>query len=81
MIMQQVTLVNSDRFELISFGNGSSYLLTNVQTRQEFHVQDDDATAFRDEWEEHENMFPLKSTDAVMAWLWNMYEVIAVPLD
>jgi hypothetical protein len=79
--MKQVTLVNSDRFELISYGNGSAYMLTNIKTRREFFVQDDDATAFRNEWEEHERMFPLKSKDAIMAWLWDMYEVTAVPLD
>lgn len=78
--MKQVILVNSPRFELISYGSGIGYLLTNREIHKEVHVAGDDADAFREEWEEHERMFPLKSTDAVMAWMWDLYEAVAVNL-
>jgi hypothetical protein len=47
--MTRTVIFHSDRFDLVSYGNGLSYALHDNIAQTSMFVQDDDAAAFRDE--------------------------------
>lgn len=56
--MKHVTVYHSERFDLVSYGNGWAYALHDNITKTSMFVQDDDATEFRNDWEAFEAAFP-----------------------
>jgi hypothetical protein len=49
--MQRVTIFHSDRYDLVSYGNGLCYAAHDNQAKVSFFVQGDDANDFRAEME------------------------------
>lgn len=78
-----ITLIQTERYTLASIGNGFAYSLTDNADRRAVFVQDDDATQFRTDWEAAEIVFPDKSQDEVMRWLWDQcdYGAASFPVD
>lgn len=56
--MTKTTVYHSDRFDLVSYGNGLSYTLHNNINKRSMFVQGDDAADFRKELEDFENVCP-----------------------
>jgi hypothetical protein len=56
--MTRVTIYHSNRFDVVSYGNGLSYAIHDNIRRVSAFVQGDDAADFRDELEAWENAFP-----------------------
>lgn len=48
--MTRTTIYHSDRFDLVSYGNGTAYALHDNVTHKSIFLQGDDAAAFRREW-------------------------------
>lgn len=65
--MSRVIVYHSDRFDLVSYGNGLSYELHDNASKQSVFVQGDDASAFREQWEAFENACPEASLDGFFA--------------
>ena len=63
------TLIDQDGYKLVSYGNGSAYLLK----RRDWGValQGDDANQLREEIEAFESAWPCASRAALAAYLWN----------
>jgi hypothetical protein len=49
--MTRVTIFHSDRYDLVSYGNGLAYAAHDNQGKVSFFVQGDDASDFRDEFD------------------------------
>jgi hypothetical protein len=69
--MTRTILFTSDRFALVSYGNGASYALHNHEAKKSLFVQGDDATTLRDEIESYERCFPDKPYDEIYAEIWS----------
>ena len=65
--MTRTIVYHSDRFDLVSYGNGLSYALHDNIARTSMFVQDDDAAAFRDEWAAFEAACPELPLDGFFA--------------
>jgi hypothetical protein len=68
-----IKIVDTANFSLWSINNGAAYELRHDASDTSVYFQDEDAVAFRDEWEAAEMALPHKSTDDVMLTLWRMY--------
>lgn len=73
--MKQVVIVDSEIFQVTSFGNGLSYLVVYKPGSVDFFVHGDSAITFREEWEALENAFPERNIDLIFAELWDRYTV------
>ena len=63
--MTSTVVYSSDRFELVSYGNGMAYALyDNIAT---MFVQGDDAAEFRQDWEQFETCSPDAPLDGFFA--------------
>jgi len=69
--MRQVVIMQSDRYELTSYGNGLAYRLRNKERGRSLFVQGDEATSFRDELNAIENANPDWPIDRTFRWLLN----------
>jgi hypothetical protein len=67
----RVVVFNSDKFALVSYGNGMSYALHNHRARRSLFVQGDDATTLREEIESWERVDPDKPYDEIYAEVWS----------
>lgn len=56
--MKRVVIYHSDRFDVVSYGNGLSYAVHDNIARKSFFVQGDDAAEFRNELAAFEKIFP-----------------------
>lgn len=56
--MKRAVVYHSERFDLVSYGNGLAYALHDNIMRKSMFVQGDDATAFRDEWNAYPEDLP-----------------------
>lgn len=65
--MNRVIVYHSDRFDLVSYGNGLSYALHDNIARKSMFVQGDDAAIFREEWEAFEATCPEAPLDGFFA--------------
>lgn len=63
---------HSDRFDIVSYGNGLSYALHDNINKMSMFVQGDDAAEFRAEWEAFEEANPEAPID------WFCEEQIAI---
>ena len=62
--MKRVVIYRSNRFEVVSYGNGMSYAVhDNTNKQSMFVLSCDDATEFRNELEVFEATFPNASYD------------------
>lgn len=59
------------QFHLRSWGNGCAYELTNQATGAVVAVQGDDALAFEADKMAAEAVFPEKTDDEILLWLWD----------
>jgi len=66
-----ITIMQGERFRLESAGNGAVYLLTDTRTGRSTFAQGDDALQFESDLESVERVFPDKSVDHVLGWLWD----------
>lgn len=65
--MTRITVYHSDHFDLVSYGNGSSYALHDNIKQTSMFVQGDDAIDFRDEWQSFANTCPEAPFDRFFA--------------
>jgi hypothetical protein len=79
--MKQSVIINTDQFQLISYGNGLCYALISIDREASIFFQESDAEQFRQEREAYESMHPQASTNAIMSRLWFDYEALAEPLS
>lgn len=56
--MTRTIIYHSDRFDVVSYGNGTSYAIHDNINKVSAFVESDEAEAFRDELEVWENLFP-----------------------
>jgi hypothetical protein len=56
--MNRVNIYHSDRFDVVSYGNGLSYAIHDNINHVSAFIQGDDVAEFRDELESWETMFP-----------------------
>lgn len=56
--MTRAIIYHSDRFDVVSYGNGWSYAVHDNISKKSMFVQDEEALAFREELEAWENAFP-----------------------
>lgn len=49
--MYRVTIFHSERYDLVSYGNGLSYAVHDNKAKVSAFVQGDDAAAFREEFD------------------------------
>ena len=75
--MTRVEIFTSERFALVSYGNGESYALHNHPAKKSLFVQGDDATTLRDEIDAWERIDPNMPTDSILTEIWNEYVDIA----
>jgi hypothetical protein len=61
--MTRTIIYRSERFDVVSYGNGLAYAVHDNVNRRSMFVQDDDATAFREELEQWEALFPTTHYD------------------
>lgn len=64
--MTRTIIFHSDRFDLVSYGNGTAYAVHDNIERRSMFVQDDDASEFREEMEAYEAAFPDLPTDVFL---------------
>lgn len=58
MKMTSVVIYHSDRFDVVSYGNGFSYAVHDNITQRSMFVEGDDAAQFRAELDDFERVFP-----------------------
>ncbi len=61
--MTRTTIYHSDRFDVVSYGNGLSYAVHDNINKKSMFAQGDDAVIFRDELEAFETTFPDRPYD------------------
>lgn len=66
-MMTRTLLYHSERFDVVSYGNGLSYAVHDNITRKSMFVQGEDAVAFREELETFERLFPKTRYDEFYA--------------
>ena len=69
----RVEIAKGCGFALISIGNGWAYELGRNGADSTLWLQDDDAAAFRDEWEALEAARPNDHTGALLREMWERY--------
>jgi hypothetical protein len=76
----------TDRFTLVSYGNGMAYAMFNKKRETSFFVQGDDATAFRKEYHDYLRAWGTEGSvyygltkDGVLAMLFSNYDHVAAP--
>lgn len=62
--MTRTIVFHSNRFDLVSYGNGLAYALHDNIARKSMFVQGDDAAEFRAEWQAFENACPEAPLDS-----------------
>ena len=83
--MRKTILENTDRYSLVSYGNGTSYTLNQKPSNAANHngmqvfVQGDDAWAFAKEYGKIEKKFPHASLNQNFDRLWDIYSLAAEP--
>lgn len=78
MSMSKTVLVDSSKFRLVSWGNGTAYTFDNKTAKRSVFLQGDDATQFRSELESMENAYPDRETDYLLTEMWEQYETVSV---
>jgi hypothetical protein len=76
--MTRTTLYTSPSFALVSYGNGTSYVMSH--RGETIHVQDDDAAQLREDLESIAMNFPGDPIEANLGRLWTIYEDMALAL-
>lgn len=72
--MTRVIIADTDRFRLISYGNGASYaLLPKFKSDKAVMVQGDDATEFRELYEAYCTVWCESPIERVLSELWSQY--------
>lgn len=72
--MNRVIIADTERFRLISYGNGFSYaLLPKFASDKVVHVQGDDATEFHELYEAFSTVWCDSPVERVLAELWHQY--------
>lgn len=78
--MIQAILINTDKWNLTSYGNGLAYCLTdktNISGDEDscsLFVQGDDAITFRDELESLETTYPERPFNDLLGMIWSWYK-------
>lgn len=82
MYTSKLKIVDTANFALWSLGNGAAYTLVNSAitcnpkaASNSLHLQGDDASEFRQQWEAWEKAQPDWPTDRIMRELWNAYKL------
>lgn len=65
----RVTIFHSNKFDLVSYGNGLSYALHDNSNKKSLFVQGDDATDFRNILDLYETKNPEMPYDDIMTEL------------
>ena len=71
--MTRIKIFASNRYTLISYGNGESYALHNHPAKKLMYIQGDNATTLRNEIDAWERIDPKKPTDSILAEIWSEY--------
>ena len=65
--MNRTTIYHSERFDVVSYGNGLSYAIHDKISRKSGLAQGEDAAILRDELEAFERAFPERPYDEFYA--------------
>jgi len=76
--MQAVTIRDTDKFSLVSFGRGFAFSFTNKCAARTVFVQGDDASTFDADLDHYEIAFD--RTDDALTHLWCDYDSVSVPV-
>ena len=76
--MTRTTLYTSPSFALVSYGNGTSYVMSH--RGETIHAQGDDAAQLREDLESIAMNFPGDPIEANLGRLWAIYEDMALAL-
>jgi len=60
--MHWTTIENTDKWRVDSYGNGLAYTFTDKATGQSSHIQGDDATSWREEYDEYQTLHTTPNT-------------------
>ena len=71
--MKRVHIFHSDKFDLVSYGNGLSYALHDNINKNSLFVQGDDASDFRLALDHYEHYFPETPFNDIMAELMRQF--------
>lgn len=78
--MKETYRMETTRFVVRSYGNGTAYCLTCKGARKEVFLQGDDANAFYSGWMELARAKPHWDDDGVLGELWLQYLDVATPV-
>ena len=79
--MKRLVILQTPRFDLVSWGNGAAYCLRRKTDLRTIFFQGEDAGLFRDELDTMEKVWPHRPTDELLALLWDQYEPAAILED
>jgi len=65
----RVTIFHSDKYDLVSYGNGLSYALHDNVNKQSYFTQGDDAIDFRNLFDILSDKEPQRSFDSILDFL------------
>lgn len=71
--MTRTHIYHSDKFDLVSYGNGLSYALHDNANKRSLFVQGDAAAQFRDDVADWERIDPEKPYDEIYAEIMSEY--------
>jgi hypothetical protein len=79
--MTRVTVFNSDKFIVTSYGNGTAYAFVNKPAHREVYVQGDDADAFNADIACILNDNEGRSLNDMLTSLWCDYDSVSLPRE
>jgi hypothetical protein len=79
--MTKVTIFNSPKFSVTSYGNGLAYAFVNKLSHREVYTQGDDASAFGDDIARILNDDSERPLDDMLTTIWGDYDSVSLPRE